>query len=86
MSILRAALCSVTLRVGLLGGMVGMAVDIDHPLGLGRALHLPFAVIAVVVGCCALACCAGLLAQVVLSRRRLRVRHDAGNGLEHLVP
>jgi len=63
----------VPLWVILLCGVLGVLVDIDHPVShywltsLGaRFLHIPVLVIGCIILCVALACVAGLLVKVVL--------------------
>ncbi len=54
-------------------GLVGVLVDIDHPLsvildiGNGRFLHTPLLVVSCLVLCCTGACIGGLLIKAVLA-------------------
>lgn len=65
---------SVPLWVILLCGLVGILVDIDHPISyywltnLGRQfLHTPLLIGSCIVLCCCGACVGGLLIRMVLS-------------------
>lgn len=70
-------LFGVPLFVILLGGLVGILVDLDHPIAYyllknpnGRFLHGPMFIVGCVIFGGVISCCAGLYAWMVLSGRR----------------
>ena len=65
----RILLRNTTLRVGFVGGIVGVVVDLDHlPIfGASRAWHYPLLYASVFVGLCCLAYLAGLWIRSVLN-------------------
>ena len=68
----RSKLFWVSLSVGLLGGICGVLVDLDHfPLfgEPGREAHISIGVIASLVFSVSLACIGGLLVRHLLKRR-----------------